>query len=79
MSMNTMKGVLKSIKGQPLTVNVDLGAGVIDIKLQAPNAPESYDSILEVGDEVFKVNHKSLNTNKSHYLSIDKVIQVEAS
>jgi hypothetical protein len=79
MPMNKMKDVLKSIKGQSLTVNVDLAAGVIDIKLQAPNAPESYDSILEVGDDVFKVNHKSLNTNKSHYLRIDKVIRVEAS
>ncbi len=50
----------------------------LHIKLGAPNAPESYDSILEVGDDMFQVNHKSLNTNKSHYLTIDKVIRVEA-
>lgn len=77
--MNTMKDVLNSLKGKQIKINVDLVAGVIDIKLHAPNAPESYDSILEVGDDVFKVNHKASNTNKAHYLRIDKVIQVEAS
>jgi hypothetical protein len=76
--MDKMKAVLKSLKGRTLKVNVDLAAGVIDIELHAPNAPESYDSILEVGDDVFVVNHKSLNTNKSYYLGIDKVIRVEA-
>ncbi|HJU53604.1 MAG TPA: hypothetical protein VJ715_03495 [Pyrinomonadaceae bacterium] len=76
--MDKMKSVLKSLKGRTLTINVDLAAGVIDIKLHAPNAPESYDSILEVGADVFKVNHKSFNINTAHYLRIDKVIQVEA-
>ena len=77
--MNTMKEVLKSLQGRSLTVKVDLAAGVISIELKAPNAPESYDSISEVGDDVFKVSHHIRNVSKQHYLSINKVIQVEAS
>lgn len=74
-----MKNVLENLKGKPITVKVDLAAGVISIQLKAPNAPESYDSIGMVGDGVFLVNHHSIGTNSSHYLSIDHVIEVEAS
>ena len=77
--MNTMKDVLKSLQGRPIAVKVDLAAGVITIHLKAPNAPESYDSIVSVGDDVFLVNHHSIGSNKQHYLSTGKVIQVEAN
>jgi len=74
-----MKNVLENLKGKPITVKVDLSAGVISIQLKAPNAPESYDSIGMVGDDVFLVNHHSVGSNISHYLSMAHVIQVEAS
>ena len=73
-----MKTVLENLKGRPITVKVDLAAGVISIQLKAPNAPESYDSILSVGDDVFLASHHSIGSNKSHYLSIAHVIEVEA-
>ena len=76
--MNTMKDVLNSLKGKTLTIRVDLAAGVISIKLGSANAPESYDSILEVGEDVFRAGHHAHNINTSQYLSIGKVIQVEA-
>jgi hypothetical protein len=74
-----MKSVLENLKGKPITVKVDLSAGVISIQLKAPNAPESYDSIGTVGDDVFLVNHHSIGSNRSNYLSIAHVIEVEAS
>ena len=74
-----MKSVLDNLKGKPISVKVDLVAGVISIQLKAPNAPESYDSILTVGDDVFLVNHHSIGSNKEHYLSIAHVIEVEAN
>jgi len=74
-----MKSVLENLKGRPITVKVDLSAGVISIELKAPNAPESYDSIVAVGDDVFLANHHSIGTNKEHYLSIAHVIEVEAN
>ena len=74
-----MKSVLDNLKGKPISVKVDLAAGVISIQLKAPNAPESYDSILTVGDDVFLVNHHSIGANKEHYLSIAHVIEVEAN
>ena len=77
--MNTMKDVLKSLQGRPITVKVDLAAGVISIQLRAPNAPESYDSIVGVGDDVFTVNHHRTGANKEYYLGIAQVIQVEAN
>ena len=73
-----MKSVLENLKGRPITVKIDLAAGVISIQLNAPNAPESYDSIVTVGDDVFLANHHSIGSNKSHYLSIRHVISVEA-
>jgi hypothetical protein len=77
--MNTMKDVLKSLQGKPISVKVDLAAGVITIQLKAPNAPESYDSITSVGDDVFLVNHHRTGSNKGYYLSIAAVLQVEAN
>jgi hypothetical protein len=74
-----MKSVLENLKGKPITVKVDLAAGVISIQLKAPNAPESYDSIIAVGDDVFLASHHSIGSNKEHYLSIAHVIEVEAS
>jgi hypothetical protein len=74
-----MKSVLENLKGKPLTVKVDLSAWVISIQLKAPNAPESYDSIISVGDDVFIASHHSIGTNKEHYLSIAHVIEVEAN
>jgi hypothetical protein len=74
-----MKNVLENLKGKPITVKVDLSAGVISIQLKAPNAPESYDSIISVGDDVFLVSHHSIGTNTQHYLSIAHVIEVEAN
>ena len=73
------KSVLENLKGKPISVKVDLAAGVITIQLKAPNAPESYDSILSVGDDVFLVNHHSTGANTEHYLSTAHVIEVEAN
>ena len=74
-----MKSVLENLKGKPISVKVDLAAGVISIQLKAPNAPESYDSISTVGDDVFVVNHHTIGSNQSHYLSIAHVIEVEGN
>jgi hypothetical protein len=74
-----MKSVLENLKGKAITVKVDLSAGVISIQLKAPNAPESYDSIIAVGEDVFLVNHHSVGSNKENYLSIAHVIEVEAN